>query len=301
MGRVSVQIVSGRNWQTILTTQTTAFPLQTTDIHQFSFIVSDYNRDSYPDLWWVDRRNRRLWIVSGVDFTRELYNGSMGLPATNDDDWAIIGADRAREAIAPEPMRLRRPMEGAEINNPTLQFQWRPSGLATAYTLTVIDPANQVILERRFDDVSAICMAWCRYNTVSSGVNLLSGRAYRWTVTAHNAYGSVISATRTFITNIPGAPLLLTPNQGETLESGVGVTLTWQPRFSAEQYRLFFQNTNGTYSLRPRILASACSATLCSYTLPDTLPSGTYTWFVEGINTLVGGRSRSESRSLIVP
>jgi murein DD-endopeptidase MepM/ murein hydrolase activator NlpD len=301
VGRVSVAIVSGRNWQTILTRQTTAFPLQTTDIHQFSFIVSDYNRDSYPDLGWVDRRNRRLWIVSGVDFTRELYNGSVGLPVANEDDWVILGSDRAREAIAPEPVRLRRPMEGAEINNPTLQFQWRPSGLATAYTLRVIDASDQVVLERYFADVGSICMAWCRYNTASAGVNLLSGRAYRWTVTAHNVYGSVTSGMRTLITNIPGAPLLLTPHQGESLLSGSGVTLTWQPRISAEQYRVFFQNATGTYSHRPRVLASACSATLCSYTIPDTLLSGTYTWSIEGINTLVGGRSRSEIRSLIVP
>jgi hypothetical protein len=75
---VTLTILGGNAFSSVLKQATTNIPVQSTDPDTFAFVVTDYNRDGTPDLWTLDRVSGSLTITSGLNFTTSLYDGPTG-------------------------------------------------------------------------------------------------------------------------------------------------------------------------------------------------------------------------------
>lgn len=296
---VSVQVISGRDWQTTLVNKSTPLPQQSTDIYSFSFVVADYNRDSYPDLWLYNRTNSKLRIISGRDLTTELFSGTSWFSSSSSADWVILGSDRAREQVAPQTPKLKFPKMQSIVNETSAELRWKQAGLARGYSVNLFNSGGTVIASQEYS-AALICEGkWCSVDSAATGITLSDDQTYQWSVTAKNNYGSVESQRYTFTTDIPGAPLLVLPLNGSQAASNTA--FNWQARPAADQYKLVVKNTLATVKLKANVAAAACFIDLCSHTFNETLPPDSYSWKVTAKNSAVNGKSKSEAGTFVVP
>jgi LasA protease len=298
---VGVNILSGKDWQTTLYNGGTPFRMLSTNINTYGFVVADYNRDSYPDLWWVDRKKQKVRIVSGKDFETLLYTGNSIFPKTNSLDWHIIGSDRARETLLPLAPVVREPFDGIVFNTPHTTFVWEPSGLAAKYVLTVRDGAGNLVLQKPLNDGWKYCKTeLCSVSTEALSWVLQDNRQYVWSITASNAYGANGSFTRSFTTDIPGASALQMPISGavidynDPLTQADAVELIWGTRVNADFYKLVVKSPANSFVYKKKVLTTDCSVESCTFSLPGPLAAGEYKWFVNGRNLIANGVSKSE-------
>jgi hypothetical protein len=288
---VRVQVISGRDWQTTLVNDSTPLPQQSTDIYSFSFVVADYNNDSYPDLWLVNRINSTVKVISGKNLETELLSGGSTLPQSNTADWLILGSDRAREAIAPQMAKPNRPK--FIVNDFNAELRWKVAGLANRYTVTLYDSAGAVLVSRDVSPKDVCGGKSCTTTTGTLGVNLMDNGAYAWSVTARNNYGSVESPRTVFTTDIPGAPVLVAPANGG--QAAIDTSFNWQSRPSADSYKLLVKNTVGTFKQKLNVAPSSCIFGLCTIQLSTPLLPDVYTWKVTAKSSVANGKSKSES------
>jgi murein DD-endopeptidase MepM/ murein hydrolase activator NlpD len=287
---VSVTVLSGHDFSTRLKYSGTPLPMQSTDIYSFGFVVADYNLDAYQDLWWVNRRNGVLQILSGKDFLKALYSDNTALSAMPGADWLVLGSDRARENIAPGVTKPKSPKEATLISDTNFELRWKPAGLANRYTLVLANSAGAVVASRDFSYDDVCSGQWCI--TALSALNyvLLDDQTYTWSVTAHNAHGSTSGKPRTFTTDIPGMPSLIAPADGSQISDEV--TLGWTKRASADQYKIVLKNMAETVKVKAKLGPEACFGDVCLYSVTDPLPADTYTWKVTAVNTPANGKSK---------
>lgn len=295
---VGVNVISGKDWQTSLINTGTPFRMMPTNINRYGFVVADYNKDAYPDVWWVDRKKLTVRIVSGQDFTTLLYSGASSLPKTNQPNWHILGSDRARESIPPDVALLREPVEGFVVNSPNMTFTWDAAGLASSYVLTLRDAATGgVVAQRNLGDGWKICKTEvCTSSTQALGILLRDNRIYTWNVSTSNAYGVTGGQTRVFATEIPGAPVLQQPANGAVIDynTTVSVPLTWAVRPDADFYKILVRNPVTGYVFRTKVQSLSCDPITCTFALPGPLVPGDYKWQVKSRNIAVNGTSKSE-------
>jgi murein DD-endopeptidase MepM/ murein hydrolase activator NlpD len=298
MKSVSVRVISGRDWQSTLVYEGTSLPHQSTDITSFSFIVADQNRDSYPDVWLVNRINSSVRVISGKNLTTELLNSGSWLPASSNADWHILGSDRARETIAPEAPKLNRPKVEIPVNETSVGLRWKPAGLATRYTVTLMNSAGGAIASGEYSAESVCSGKWCSVNTGVMGATLGDNQMYQWMVTARNNYGSTESERHTFTTDIPGEPVLVFPLNGSLAANNT--TFNWEPRPAADEYKLVVKNTLGTFKTKVKATAQSCVTGLCTVFSAEALLPDTYLWKVVAKNTSVSGKSKSAAWTFTV-
>lgn len=289
---LSLQVISGANWQKTLVNSGTPLVQQSTNIMNYSVIVADYNYDGYPDLWLYNRKNSKVQIISGKNLTTELFNGSSALPATNTADWHILGSDRARETVAPAAPKANRPKLNSVVTELDTTFRWKPGALTTRYSLTLLEN-GKIVATKDFPNVDAICAGkWCTVNASTLGYILHDNRNYTWQVIGSNAYGSRSSQVYSFTTDIPGVPVLMSPVNGAVIPGNV--TLTWEARPSADNYKIVVKNLPKTYKQKFTNGEQVCNELTCSLTLPELLPVDSYMWKVVAKNSLIAGKSKSE-------
>lgn len=294
---VSVKIISGKDWQTVLVDKAVALPMLSTDITVFGFMVADLDVDFTPDLWYVDRRNSTVTVLSGDDFTTTLRTGKAALPTSYGPDWHILGSDRAREALAPSAPAIVTPAMDTQLNKTNVRFEWQPAPLAREYVLSVKEPGKTPIVLQRFTAAQACNARICRVGSGSLGVVLQDDKTYRWKVKAINAYGKTKSQNMRIFTDIPGAPTLTVP---DGIEFPSAPIFLWTGTEQTVKYRLFIQKTDGTLRIKPKIKAATCPQQQCIYIPTETLPDGEYRWMVRAIEPTVGGTSESEWRTFTI-
>jgi murein DD-endopeptidase MepM/ murein hydrolase activator NlpD len=287
---VSVTVLSGVNFTTQLKYSGTVLPMQSTDIYSFGFVVADYNLDSHQDLWWVNRRNGALQILSGKDLTKTIFSEGTAMSAMPGADWLVLGSDRAREAIAPAAAKPKSPKEATLFSEGSFELRWKPAGLATRYTLVLTNSAGSIVASRDFN-IDDICSSeWCATNISALNYPLQDDQTYTWSVTSHNANGSTMGKSRTFITDIPGAPTVIAPADGSLISDEV--TLGWTRRPSADSYKIVLKNLVKTVKVKAKLGPDACIGEVCLYSVTEALPADIYTWKVVAVNTPANGKSK---------
>lgn len=289
---VSVRVLSGTDFQTVLKYSAVPLPMQSTDIYSFGFVVADYNLDTHPDVWWVNRLNGALHIFSGSDLTRKLFSDSTALGAMPGADWLVLGSDRARETIPPGVAKPKSPKKDILTSETNFELRWKPAGLANRYTLTLTNSAGAVVASRSFN-VDDVCSGqWCISSISALNYTLLDDQTYTWSVTSHNEHGSTSGKTRSFSTDIPGAPTVIAPANGGFVSDEI--TLGWSRRPMADSYKVVMKNADNSIKVKAKLGIDACIGDVCLYSVTEPVPPGVYTWKVVAMNTALGGKSKGK-------
>lgn len=289
---VGIRVISGRDWKTMLLDSGSALPMQSTNIKEHGFMVADYDGDTYPDVWLVNRVSGTLKVVSGRNTMTLLYDGASALGGTNSHDYHIIGSDRSREMIPPQAAAIN-PIGGAAklINTPHTAISFKPAGLAETYTLRLRDRAGNVVIEKQFNDMLNYCGPWaCNFKTQNFIPSLRDNQEYRVEVTTTNSYGQR-TTNATFTTDIPGPATLFDPQPLVTRNTGEPLTLRWAAQTHANLYVVRVRKTDRSVLKRIEFPAAQCAGGVCTLTISDALPAGDYQWWVVSRNTLAGGNS----------
>jgi murein DD-endopeptidase MepM/ murein hydrolase activator NlpD len=287
---VSVQIISGADWQTVLVDAPVALPMQSTDIGVYGFSVGDYNADFTPDLAWVNRNNGQVKIFSGTDFTTVLRAGKSALPKAYGPDWHILGSDRSREALPPMPATLLSPADEITLNALTARLEWEPAPLATGYIVQIREPGKPPLAQKAVTAAQVCTPKLCKLGTTGLGVALRDGLTYMWVARATNAYGKTTTTARRFTVDVPGLPTLLVAD-GATLTPGAA--LTWQIMPLTESSKLVVENVTTGARIPAIYPAATCPDGLCQFTLPADLAPGEYRWQVIARAPSLKGKSPS--------
>lgn len=275
---VSVRIISGKDWQTVLADEAVGLAMQTTNIDAYSFLVGDLDTDFTPDLWWVNRLNGQIKVFDGDDFTTVLKTTASVLPATNSADWHILGGDRARETIAPQMPNILAPQTDITLNALVTRLEWEPAGLATDYFLQIREQGQPPFVQTTLKTTKVCKAALCKIGTASLGAELRDGRTYQWLVRSVNAYGQTSTTARRFTVDVPGLPTLLV-DDGSVSETAP--LLSWSGMPLTESYKLQVRGIDNTaYKLNVVLPSSSCPGQFCTYVLPSSLSGGAYKWRV---------------------
>lgn len=298
---VSVKIISGRDFTTVLVDREVARAMLSTDITAFGFMVADVNLDFVPDLWVIDRARGNVVVYSGKDFTTVLRSGPTALPNSYGDDWHILGSDRARESLPPLPPVITSPAFGQEINTAGVRLEWQPAPLAREYLIIVSQVGVPGVLVQRRVSAAEVCNArFCRIATAALGVKLLDNQSYRWRVRAINPYGRTVSQNMLIVVDRPGLPTLTVPDGAVFTETPV---LTWAGTPQTTLYRLVIRPAGKPILARHNLQAVECPEGLCAFLLPDALADGLYEWRVIARDQINGGSSTTDWRmfSVVMP
>ncbi|MBC6954760.1 MAG: VCBS repeat domain-containing M23 family metallopeptidase [Chloroflexi bacterium] len=290
-GKTRVTILEGNNFQNVLEQDVLPLSPQRSDIHRFSWIVTDYNRDGTPDIWHVNRKNGVLKIVSGKNMTSMLYDGPTGISKVHKLDYQILGSDRARLPIPPEPPQLIGPPDGVVVTDTSIELSYHPSGLAKSTSLVMSDALGGVLASGNApkSHTSACANDTCVVDTAAFGLQMRDGVRVYWNVRATNAYGTTFSVTRSFIPDLPGPVDILLPEEGQALS--VQPQFTWTSRPTASDYVVTIKNTVTKEKVKLTFSQAQCTAA-CTAQLPTPLADGSY-WVKVKSRDLQGGVSMS--------
>lgn len=290
-GKTLVTILKGNGFQSVLEQDVLPLAPQQTDINRFSWVVTDYNRDGTPDVWHVNRKSGVLTIISGKNLTSVLYDGPTGISNIHKLDYQVLGSDRARFPIPPEPPQLLGPPDGAIVTDPSIELSYRPSGLAKTTTLVMSDALGGVLASGKAPKAhTAACdNDTCVVNTADFGLQMRDDVRVYWNVRAANAYGTTFSVTRSFVPDMPGPVDILLPQDGQTL--AVQPQFTWTSRPTASHYVVVVKNTTTKEKFKLTTDHAECTAACTAY-LPSPLVDGTYWVKVKSFDAF-GGKSKS--------
>ena len=272
---VTVTILGGNAFSSVLAQTTTNIPVQLTDPDRFAFVVTDYNRDGTPDLWTLDRVSGSLTITSGLNFTTSLYSGPTGAGSTHQPQMQVMGSDRAKLRIAPQQVRLLTPDDGTVVIDPSVTLRFRPSGLAKNMQVRGTDANGTLLLKAKAPkNTSPACIGGaCIVESQSLGLSLRDGQTVYWNVVAKNRYGSSTSVTRSFRVDLPGPVSILSPLDQQTLVTQP--QFTWVTRPSATRYKLVVKNKQTGVKSKLFVEAAGCT-TMCAATVGIPLADGGY-------------------------
>ncbi|MBK9123320.1 MAG: VCBS repeat domain-containing M23 family metallopeptidase [Chloroflexi bacterium] len=290
-GKTRVTVLGGNNFQTVLEQDALPLAPQRTDINRFSWIVTDYNRDGTPDVWHVDRKSGVLTIVSGKNMTSILYDGPTGISKVHKLDYQILGSDRARLPIPPEPPQLIGPNDGKVVTDASVELSYRPSGLAKTTNLVMSDALGGVLASGKAPKAHTTACAndTCVVNTAEFGLQMRDGVRVYWNVRAGNTFGTTFSVTRSFVPDLPGPVDILLPEDGQAL--AVQPQFTWTSRPTASEYVVVVKNTATKEKVKLTFDHAQCTAA-CTAQLPSPLVDGPYSVKVKSHDAF-GGMSKS--------
>lgn len=295
-GSVSVRIVSGRDWQTLLADTGTAIPPQSTDPSRYAFSVSDLNYDGVPDLWVIDRITGAVQVVSGANFSVVLSTSQAWFSNMRGDEWQVLGADRSRTGYAPQPLLTREPEGEVVLTEPRdLSFVWRSSGLARVQRLVIREVGGATVYKHGIPDSRMACERDCTITLPADTLSgfLRSGRAYEWRLIARNPHGVVNSGWRPLMVDIPGVPQAISPANNDTLDTAVP-TFTWEARPHADRYRIMLRGTDNPHRSVHNLTPAVCDeAGICRFSPPVALADGAYFWRLIAFNDAFKGNPRT--------
>lgn len=294
---VSVKIISGKDWLTVLADEAVALAMQTTDINAYSFLAGDLDTDFTPDLWWVNRTSGQVKVFDGDNFSTVMKTTKSVLPNTYGADWHILGGDRARETIAPQPPTLVAPETDITLNALTARLDWQPAGLATDYFVQIREQGQPPMAQQTFKTTKVCKPALCKIGTGAMGATLHDGKTYQWLVRSINAYGQTTSTTRRFTVDVPGLPTLLVDDGGVFASAPV---LLWTGMPLTESYKLQVRGIDNTYKFNLNIPSGSCPSQFCSYALPSNLSGGAYKWKVIARAPSLKGISPTDWRTFTI-
>lgn len=278
-GQPAVTIISGADFLTELASAELPLPASHTDIHLLGYSVADFNRDSKPDLWRIDRKTGGLKVISGMDWATVLYDGVSGLVSVNSLDWQVLGSDRARELIPPQAPVLLSPAHESLTTDAVVRF--RPGGLAKKHVVTFYDAAG-VKLKTVSQTVnwSTWCVTDCAVNP-AAWLYIKDGTKLQWEVRATNSSGKVLSPRWTYTVDVPGRVTMLTPTPDAV--TNTTPTFSWQTVFAGTKYVLIVKPAGQPPLAKIQVLASDCVGGTCSVVLPAPLVAGAYLWRVKSV------------------
>lgn len=206
--------------------------------------------------------------------------------------------------ILPGSFTLISPVDDTVIDDPAPVFSWGMSDNATSYRLRVLNAADEIVINKRFNatstpSVNDICSnGTCAVDLDALGMSLEHMEGYEWRVLAVNDSGKKKSSLFSFTTNLAPQPFaLLSPADTEVVTSMTPV-LSWQESAGATKYRLVIRNdSDDTLALRAIITSANCSGGVCvvdTSTLPFIAPlqnNEEYLWFVQARNPYARKRS----------
>ncbi len=279
-GQPRITVINGTDFLTQLAVSDVPFPASHTDMTLLGFVVADFNRDTKPDVWRVDRKTGTLKVISGADWVTVLYDGASGAGLTNNLDWQILGSDRAREQIPPQMPVLLSPANGALTSDATVRF--KPGGLAKKHTVTFYDGAGVKLKTLNQNvDWSLWCAVDCAVNPANYGVLVKDGAKFQWEVRAVNSAGNLLTARWTYQVDLPGRVTMVSPPPDSI--TGLNPTFSWQTVPTGTKYVLIVKPVGATPLPKIQALAADCIGGVCSATLPAPLVAGSYQWRVKSI------------------
>jgi LasA protease len=295
---VTVTILGGNAFSSVLKQVTTNLPVQETDPDRFAFIVTDYNRDGTPDLWTLTRASGSLTITSGLNFTTSLYSGPTGASRIHQPQMQVMGSDRAKLRIPPQQVRLLTPNDSTVVIDPSVTLRFRPSGLAKNMQVYATDANGTLLMKAKAPkNTSPACIGGaCIVDTQALGLQLRDGQTIYWKIVSKNRYGSSTSVTRSFTVDLPGPVNILSPLDQQTLTAQP--QFTWVTRPTAIRYRLIVRNNQTGIKSKLIVEASGCT-TMCAVTVGIPLASGSY-WVRVVSYDAAGGISNSPKHHFVL-
>jgi LasA protease len=282
-GMVSVRVLSGRDWSTVLKESLVPLGAQTTNINDYGFMVADYDQDSFPDLWHVDRRSAVVTVISGRNFSDIFYSAASALPPTNSRDWLILGSDRLRETIPPEMPEIRRLDAETLFNEYFFILRFRASGLAERFTVVMTDERGIEMGRYSFSDSTLHCNANnCFIDTRLVVGSLRDDLRYRVQVIAENAYGASFSQGIPFSVDVPGPVTLYTPGYMSIITADAPPSYVWQHNPQVTRYTFRTRRQDWAYDFKRAYYPwEICDANgICTVTLDHVPLLGDYWWRV---------------------
>ncbi len=173
---------------------------------------------------------------------------------------------------------------GEAVPNP-VTFEWQADPLATEYEITV-EAADGY--EGSFSLVLSADSANCGSGTgiCSYLSETLAEANHIWYVTAKNSAGSgptseyAMFTVKDYSTEIPGKGIGISPDNTEETSP---ITFTWKSDPHATKYELWVEN-GSAYNWDKWLTASetgcAKGEEVCTYTIDEQMPDGTYTWYI---------------------
>lgn len=200
---VSVKILEGNGYQATLTESAVALRVPYTDPELYSFVVTDYNSDDTPDIWLIDQLTGAMQIVSGKDFKTVLFEGTSAIKERTGWRYQVIGSDRARLNVPPQPATHVSPADGDTVNGTKATLRFTMPGLAQSITLQARDAFGLLLHERRLpQNLASTCANnICAIELDMGSMALETGQWVYWSVAAENAYGQTTSGSRGFKVN----------------------------------------------------------------------------------------------------
>jgi len=279
-GQPEVTVINGADFVTTLASAELPLPASHTDMNLLGFVVADFNRDSVPDVWRVDRKTGWMTVISGANWATVLYDGASGVALTNNLDWQILGSDRARELIPPQMPILLSPLDGALTADATVRF--KPGGLAKKHTVIFYDSAGiKLKTVNQNANWSLWCAATCAVDPAAYGVLVKDGSKFQWEVRSVNGSGKLLSPRWTYQVDRPGRVMMVNPAPDAL--SDLNPTFTWQTVPTATKYVLIVKRVGSTPFAKIQVLAASCAGGMCSMTLPAPLTTGAYLWRVKSV------------------
>jgi hypothetical protein len=282
-GMVRVRVLSGRDWSTVLRDSAVPLGTQSTHSSNYGFMVSDYNQDSFPDLWHIDRRSSVVTVISGSSFSDIFFSSASALPATNSRDWLILGSDRSREPLAPEPPSIKKLDPNTEFTEPYFVLRFTASGLAERFTVLLTEASGAEVGRYSFSESTQHCNAVnCFIDTRLITSSLRDARQYFVQVVAENSYGPSYSERIPFTVDVPGPNELVTPGYMSVITADQPPVYIFKANPLATRYTFRTRTLDRvTYDFRRAYFAwEICTADLCTVALDHVPPVGNYWWRV---------------------
>ncbi|HEX2621846.1 MAG TPA: endo alpha-1,4 polygalactosaminidase [Phototrophicaceae bacterium] len=191
----------------------------------------------------------------------------------------------------PDVPQLTAPGDGSTIAAYAPLFTWT-GGNTTIFKFILKTSEGVKVLKKQLA-YDAICTeSDCAYDSVIDAASL-TNQAYQWKVIAKNIYGKAKSAKFTFTVDFPGAPIVTSPGNGDTVSTTP--TVTWNEVDLATEYRVIFKNLDAGGKLKGNwtVESTLCTGGSCSYTPVEALAAGSYKLWVQARTTDVPNKSSS--------
>ncbi len=243
--------------------------------------------------------SRGEYLLTGI--APGTYN--LAIRLFNSDEWvsvregilsaAAFTVTADQTTVIPSQNIYKRDLRPLAPTTPTVPagpvtLQWRPYESASYYSLILYPEAGDTIFSDRRLENSEIIAELPPQNCL-----------YRWKVEAYNIDAIKIAETDGFltfaVTGYDGSCILtqLNPPYGESLTSGSGIVLRWEPHHAAATYDILMWNDS--LPGRPKTL-DFVTTTVPSYHFGQTLEPGRYVWSVRAFDSSgrqVGGSATS--------
>lgn len=199
------------------------------------------------------------WTVVGFN------SGSETNPVIRD----LVIVNDSTADLSNQSLLLVSPAAGFVTNNTTLNFLWQELASASAYKIQIASPDFS---NSTFFTVNETLSADNYSATLEEGI-------YRWRVRAENETSITPYTERELIIDLspPEAPILLSPNNGDTLS--LPAMLAWEVDNSSSEDTLYLYSDA---SLNTLILKEATSAT--SYQLNGVALDQQYYWRLRSVD-----------------